>query len=224
MPLCAVQHESDYQSFPTTQLWCPFHSHRSLSLHSCGSSSEISHLQDMANIPDLSLSAVTGKNELQLALANINLNFFFLKAVIAPKEYQPPGQALSLLRRENAESGTVLRTARKLGLLFEQAVKPNEQLVKAYGERASEIISSFHKTQPTLPHKFGFFKKYKGSDGTAIWAAATTSTSAISVVLLACMLARLWDAPKATSVWWEVVKGRKRCVAGLERLPSNRRS
>jgi len=53
------------------------------------------------------------------------------------------------------------------------------------------------------------FAQYVGVDGTSIWAAATSSSSAIQVQLLACMLARMFDASEATSVWVELVKDRR---------------
>lgn len=56
------------------------------------------------------------------------------------------------------------------------------------------------------------FAAYGGIDGTAIWAAATSSSSALHVQLLACMLARVWPASEATSVWYELVKERRRNI------------
>jgi len=47
-------------------------------------------------------------------------------------------------------------------------------------------------------------------DGTSIYAAATSGSSAIAIHLLACMLARSWPAPVATSIWVELVAERKR--------------
>lgn len=61
--------------------------------------------------------------------------------------------------------------------------------------------------------QYGLFEKHAGADGTAIWAAATSGNAAIAVVLLACMLARMWDAPKATSIWAELVEKRKLQIA-----------
>ncbi|KAK6850312.1 hypothetical protein PG995_014145 [Apiospora arundinis] len=61
------------------------------------------------------------------------------------------------------------------------------------------------------PH--GPFQDHSGPDGTAIWAAACSGKSAIAIVLLACMLARMWDAPKATSIWSELVDKRKEQIA-----------
>ncbi|KAI1327271.1 hypothetical protein F5Y16DRAFT_421091 [Xylariaceae sp. FL0255] len=161
----------------------------------------------MANISGLSVSALTAKNENTLALANLNFDFSLVK-LDAPSEFQPLGRALSSWRRTTAESGPAHRTARKLGALFDQVVQPGDALVKAYGQRASEISSS-PKAKPKPAYKLGVFERHAGADGTAIWAAATSGKPAIAVVLLAFMLARLWDAPKAISIWSELVEKRK---------------
>lgn len=49
-----------------------------------------------------------------------------------------------------------------------------------------------------------------GADGTAIWAAATSGPNAIPVLLLGCMLARIWSGPEATSLWVELVDHKRR--------------
>jgi hypothetical protein len=46
-------------------------------------------------------------------------------------------------------------------------------------------------------------------DGTSVWAAATSGKSAIAVHLLACMSARAWSGPQATSIWVEFVEARR---------------
>ncbi|OCL01881.1 hypothetical protein AOQ84DRAFT_425212 [Glonium stellatum] len=48
-----------------------------------------------------------------------------------------------------------------------------------------------------------------GADGTSIWAAATSGRGALQVHLLACLLARMWSAPEAISIWSELVSARK---------------
>ena len=48
-----------------------------------------------------------------------------------------------------------------------------------------------------------------GADGTSIWAAATSGPAAVAVHLLACLLARMWSSPEATSIWSELVAERK---------------
>jgi hypothetical protein len=57
------------------------------------------------------------------------------------------------------------------------------------------------------------FANFLGADVTSIWAAATSGTSSIAAHLLACLLARMWSAPEATSIWVEIVAERKRQVA-----------
>jgi len=55
----------------------------------------------------------------------------------------------------------------------------------------------------------GIFAGFTGVDGTSIWAAATSSSTALQVQLLACMLARVWSPQEATSIWFEIVKERR---------------
>ncbi|KAF2963145.1 hypothetical protein GQX73_g10435 [Xylaria multiplex] len=160
----------------------------------------------MANFGSLVAAGVSARNENTLALANLNFDFSLVK-IDAPKEFLQLGKALSPWRRKNAEEGSTHRTARKLGALFEQIANPPEELVTAYGRRASEISHAFDASQ--AGKQFGPFKDHAGADATVLWAAAVSGKTAIAVALLACMLARLWDAPKATSIWYELVQKRK---------------
>ncbi|PQE17678.1 hypothetical protein CJF31_00005357 [Rutstroemia sp. NJR-2017a BVV2] len=160
----------------------------------------------MSSIGRLAMSMISGSNENTLTLANLNFNFSLYK-VEAPKEYLGLGNALSHSRRESAESGSSHRTARKLGALFEQLVPKTEELFKAYGTRVSEISVSQSNTNSNGSH--GAFHEHLGVDGTTIWAAATSGKSAIGMNLLACMLAELWDADEATSIWVELVAARR---------------
>jgi hypothetical protein len=48
-----------------------------------------------------------------------------------------------------------------------------------------------------------------GIDGTVVWAAATSGRDALCVQLLACMLARVWNAAEVTSIWVEILENRK---------------
>ncbi|KAM3075799.1 hypothetical protein ACMFMG_007926 [Clarireedia jacksonii] len=68
-----------------------------------------------------------------------------------------------------------------------------------------------------------FFAAYSGIDATSIWAAATSSKAALPVHLLSCMLARIFEASEATSIWIELVKERREDIAaklaGGESLP-----
>ena len=57
------------------------------------------------------------------------------------------------------------------------------------------------------------FASRVGADATSIWAAATSGKAAIAAHLLACMLARIWEAPEATSIWVEITSKRKAAIA-----------
>ncbi|KAF7502647.1 hypothetical protein GJ744_005401 [Endocarpon pusillum] len=152
----------------------------------------------MASVNRFTSSAAATYLELAPALANFNFDFALYK-VEAPKEFQPVGQALSSLRRSEAESGAPHITARKLGALFDRLIPSTPELLKAYGLRASEIILS-KAINPEESSKFGFFANRIGPDATSIWAAATSGSAAIAVHLLACMLARIWEGPEATTI------------------------
>ncbi|KAJ8067785.1 hypothetical protein OCU04_003383 [Sclerotinia nivalis] len=154
-----------------------------------------------------SLAAVT--NEVTVAAANINFDFTLVRCE-APKEYQNLGNALSRKRKEEAESGSPHITARRLGALFEGICPPTPNLIKAYGVRVSEI-ADLAKEQTSEPSN-SMFAAHTGVDGTSIWAAATSSSTALHVQLSACMLVSVWTAPQAISIWFELVKERRRYV------------
>ncbi|KAH8704469.1 hypothetical protein GQ44DRAFT_819774 [Phaeosphaeriaceae sp. PMI808] len=155
-----------------------------------------------------SLAAAT--NEVTVAAANLNFNFTLVKCE-APKEYQALGKALSTKRKDNAEFGSSHIVARQLGALFEDVCPATPRLLEAYGKRASEIAEASKKTSdPFLNTLFGDFT---GIDGTSIWAAATSSKAALHVHLLACLLARMWTAPEAISIWVELVSERRKDIA-----------
>lgn len=147
-------------------------------------------------------------NENTLALASINFDFSLIR-VDAPPEYQMLGANLSKKRRCEAETRTSHRTARKLGALFEGVLPRTPNLSRAFGRRVSEI-SQCQKHNPQANSEAGPFAAHVGVDGTAIWAAATSGPSAIPIVLLACMLARIWPSSEATSLWVEIVECRRR--------------
>ncbi|KAK0614704.1 hypothetical protein B0T14DRAFT_540049 [Immersiella caudata] len=147
-------------------------------------------------------------NEVTIAAANINFDFTLVKTE-APREYQALGESLSKKRRDDAESGQPHITARRLGALFDGVCPPTANLQKVYGMRVSEICRAVKKEASRGPSEGSAFAQYVGVDGTSIWAAATSSPSAIQVQLLACMLARMFDASEATSVWVELVKDRR---------------
>jgi hypothetical protein len=86
----------------------------------------------------LAISAVNGTLEIQPALANINFDFSLWK-VAPPKEFEGVGAALTTFRRNEAVNCGAHRTARKLGILFEKLLPTTPKLIKAYGQRASEI-------------------------------------------------------------------------------------
>ncbi|KAK8015592.1 hypothetical protein PG991_008480 [Apiospora marii] len=167
------------------------------------------------SIAKLQASLTQATNEVTVAAANINFDFCLVKYE-APKEYRPLGELLSTKRKENAEHGKSHATARRLAALFEGVCPDTPQLIKAYGERVSEIS----KRATDNEHKrfsSSVFGAYTGVDATSIWAAATSSqspkTGAIHVHLLACMLASMFSSAEATSIWVELIEERKKAIA-----------
>ena len=149
--------------------------------------------------------------EVAPALANLNFDFSLIK-VQAPKEFDGVGSALSSARRNEAENGSPHATAQKLGALFETSVPPAPNLLRAYGQRASEISQMVSLT-PAARKNYGAFSGHAGSDATSIWAAATSGRpTAMAAHLLACFLARTWDGPEAVSIWVELVQRRKEII------------
>jgi hypothetical protein len=171
-------------------------------------------LLKMSSVGKLTASILSATNENTLALANLNFDFALVK-FDAPPEFNGLGAALTTTRRKNAESGSAHKTARRLGALFEQLVPPTPRLVKAYGLRVSEIAGT-PGVSPAGTAKDGPFQAFLGADGTSIWAAATSGGfnfgvhAPIAIHLLACMLARAWEAKVATSIWAELVKERQK--------------
>ncbi|CZR51175.1 uncharacterized protein PAC_01050 [Phialocephala subalpina] len=162
----------------------------------------------MASMAQVSASLISATNQNTVGLANFNINFSIIK--ITPlQEYTRLNISLSQQRRENAEEGPLHRTARKLGLLFEQIVPPIPDLIEAHGIRASEIAGVKDKS-PKIDTLYGPFAGHAGVYGTSIYVAATSGSSSIALHLLACMLARSWPPPVATSIWVELVAERKR--------------
>lgn len=158
-------------------------------------------------------SLTSVNNENTLALANLNFDFTLFKFE-APKEFLTIGGSLSLQRRDDAEQGKIHKTARKLAALFEALVPPTPNLLKAYGTRSSEIASD-PKANPKGSKNHGPFAEFIGIDASSLWAAATSSAAttgthaALSMHLLACMLARAWEADKSVSIWVELVNERQ---------------
>ncbi|CAI7567305.1 unnamed protein product [Penicillium pancosmium] len=159
----------------------------------------------MASIGRIIGSAINGSFEPTVALANLNFDFTLIK-VDAPREFAGVGSQLSTQRRNDAETGSSHVLARKLGALFRDVVPSTPELVKAYGTRASAI---FNTTQTNGDLQHGMFASTVGVDGTSMWAAATSGKQAIACHLLACLLARIWDAPEAISYWIELIMRRK---------------
>lgn len=149
------------------------------------------------------LAAAT--SDITLAAANINFDFTLVKNE-APKEYHSLGSALSKISKEQAEFGSAHITARRLGALFGDICPSTPKLIKAYGTRVSEIAEA---TKTSVPAAEGFFSEHTGVNGTSIWAAATSSTSALQLQLLACLLARIWGPQEATAAWVELVQERR---------------
>ncbi|KAL8648322.1 MAG: hypothetical protein Q9210_005055 [Variospora velana] len=161
----------------------------------------------MASISKFIPGIASGSLDIQPALANLNFDFSLWK-VAAPKEFEGVGSALSSPRREEAEDGKLHTIARKLGALFESKTPAIPCLTKAYGTRASEIAQALSLDDQGRK-SYGVFANQAGPDATSLWAAATSGASAISIHLLACLLARMWDAPQAISIWVEIIKKRK---------------
>ena len=169
----------------------------------------------MASLGKAIASGVTNIAEITPTLINLNFNFA-LHQVEAPVEFEGVGQALSHLRRAEAEAGRTHMTARILGALFISIAPKTPKLFSLYGLRASEISRS-PTANPSRNQQYGFFSNRVGADATTIWAGATSGPGAIAVHLLACMLARIWDSSEATSIWMEIVKHRsENILSGLE--------
>ena len=149
-------------------------------------------------------------NENTLALMNMNFDFSLFR-VDAPLEFQALGNNISRRRWREGELGSLHRTARRLGALFEGVLPPIPQFSRAYGRRVSEVSHS-QRQNPKGNAGAGPFADHMGADGTAIWAAATSGPHVIPILLLGCMLARIWSGPEATSLWVELVDRRRREV------------
>lgn len=165
----------------------------------------------MTSIPNISGSVVAANNSNIAGLVNINLDVSLLRFSTPPKEFSTIGPALSLNRRKEAEGGEQHKVACRLGFLFNDIVPKTPKLIKAFGTRVSDILRR-PGVNPQGTNGDGPFRDFVGADGTSIWAAATSMSASLSVYLLACMLARAWDAKQATAIWVELVHERKRQV------------
>ncbi|KAK3346926.1 hypothetical protein B0T25DRAFT_460056 [Lasiosphaeria hispida] len=159
---------------------------------------------------NVSASLVSATNENAFALASMKVDISMIKVEV-PAEYTGLNAALTSKRRIAAEEGTAHKTARRLGILFQDLLPSTPELLRAYGRRSSETSqTSTAKTEGNASG--GIFANFLGADITSIWAAATSGASSIAAHLLACLLARLWSASEATSIWVEMVAERKRQV------------
>ncbi|KAK7701178.1 hypothetical protein SLS64_010510 [Diaporthe eres] len=159
----------------------------------------------MASIGRFAFAGVSTAVEVTNALASINVDFSLVK-IDPPQEFRDVGQILGAKRRDTAEDGTLHITARRLGAIFESILPQTPQLIKSYGLRASEIARSSVEKSPASK---GIFAQQTGIDAASIWAGATSGSGAIQVHLLACMLARMWTGPEATSIWAELLNCRR---------------
>ena len=164
----------------------------------------------MAALGKMAASMFSATNDNTLALGSLKLDFSLIKYE-APVEFSGLGAVLSTRRRADAEDGLHHKTARRLAALFEQLVPSTPKLITAYGLRSSEIIQT-PGVNPKGSSKHGPFESFVGADGTAMWAAATSGVPALGVYLLACLLARAWDAKEAISIWVELVEQRRKTI------------
>lgn len=162
----------------------------------------------MSAIGKIQAALAAATNEVTVAAANINFDFTLIKCE-PPQEFHPLGSALTQRRKEDAEYGSTHITARRLGALFEGLLPSTPTLLRAYGTRVSEIAQMSSQIVSPEPEN-SMFAAHAGIDGTSIWAAATSSPTALHVQLLACMLARQWPASEATSIWEELVEERRK--------------
>ncbi|CAH0043389.1 unnamed protein product [Clonostachys solani] len=169
----------------------------------------------MSSIGKFNASLLGATQETTLTLANLNFDFSLYK-VEAPAEYQALGKCLTKNRLDAAESGNEHIFARKLAALFSQALPPTPNLVRIYGNRASEIVQEVSNDTAKGSNNRGLFSNWLGPDATSIWAAATSGSGAISAHLLACMLARIWTSSEAVAIWKEIIQARKDILSKID--------
>lgn len=168
----------------------------------------------MESLGKFTAALMAASQENTMAPAALNFDFSLYK-VEAPKEYQLLGTSLSEDRRRQAEGGSQHIAARKLGAIFRSRLPKVPHLLQAFGHRVSEIAAASKKMNKTTSsysaesHENHIFSNNVGIDGTSLWAAATSGPEALCVQLLACILARIWSAPQAISIWAEILDVRK---------------
>ena len=170
----------------------------------------------MASFGKLTNAFLQASQETTVAFANLNFDFSLIKYE-APKEFEGLGEALSTRRKAAAEDGSVHITARKLSALFGGATPGVPNLIRAYGLRVSEV-ARLPAANPKGTARWSLFADHVGADGTSIWAAATSGADAVTVHLLACLLARIWRREEAVPIWCELVEQRK---AHLQSMQAN---
>lgn len=152
-------------------------------------------------------------NENSASLMAANFDFTLIKVTVPP-EFKGLGATISRKRKDDAEDGTVHRTARRLGALFGNILPPTDELFRAYGTRVSEISAMPGINPRENVQRDGIFASHIGADTTSIWAAVTSGSAAIAAHLLGCMLARNFTGPEAISIWVEIVKKQKEYIRG----------
>ncbi|OTB17813.1 hypothetical protein K445DRAFT_328907 [Daldinia sp. EC12] len=148
--------------------------------------------------------------EASFALGNINLDFTLVK-IDAPVEFEGVRNSISKFRKDNAETGDLHRTARKLGALFDDIAPKAPDLLSAYGHRVSEICEK-ENIDSAERARHGIFSHFVGTDSSSVWAAATSGLNAIAVHLLACMIANIFQQAQAVALWLELIEKRKYAV------------
>ncbi|KAI1474275.1 hypothetical protein F4774DRAFT_342192 [Daldinia eschscholtzii] len=148
--------------------------------------------------------------EASFALGNINLDFTLLK-IDAPVEFEGVRNSISKFRKDNAETGDLHRTARKLGALFDDVAPKSPDLLSAYGHRVSEICKK-ENIDSAERARHGIFSHFIGADSSSVWAAATSGLNAIAVHLLACMIANIFEQAQAVALWLELIEKQKCAV------------
>ncbi|EQL30988.1 hypothetical protein BDFG_06621 [Blastomyces dermatitidis ATCC 26199] len=145
----------------------------------------------------------------ETTLAFANLNFAF--SLGGSKGISWSGNSCPAIVANPPRLGLRISPRGNFGAPFAQVVPSIPKLEEEYGKRVSEIAGS-SDINPQGLRSDGIFADYIGADGTPIWAAATSGSPTISVHLLTCMLARVWSAPEAISIWSELVAERKRAL------------
>ncbi|KAM0427821.1 hypothetical protein ACHAPT_007278 [Fusarium lateritium] len=110
----------------------------------------------------------------------------------------------------------VQQTARQLAALFEDLCPDTPNLVRAYGERVSEIFKCT-TDERSKGHPASLVAALTGGGATSVAAALapvqTTRRSVIHVHLLACILTSMWGLSKSIDIWGKIVSDRRTQIA-----------